>query len=344
MVLKIGVVGFGKMGRIRKATLDARSDARVVALADPYADMSDQPGMIRHTDWEKLLEEDIDAVVISCTNELIPTVAVAALAKGLHVFCEKPPGRNPQDVYRIREAAQQHPELMVKFGFNHRYHESVEQARRLVSSQSLGKILWMRGVYGKAGGPEFDKNWRNVPSRSGGGILLDQGIHMIDLFHDFCGTFSEVKSFVTSQYWNIPVEDNAFALLRNDQGQVGVIHSSATQWRHTFRLEIFLEKGFLTLEGILSSTMSYGKETLIVARNTMDENGYPLPNPEEVISFFADDRSWEKEMTEFVTCALAGEPVRIGTVQQAVDAMETVFAIYGADNSWTQSDESEQSA
>lgn len=332
--LRIGIIGFGKMGRIRKRTIDARDDAVAVAACDPFADMSDVTDMATYRDWHELLEHDLDAVVISCTNDLIPDIAVAALNKGYHVFAEKPPGRNVADVNRIREAALNQPGKKLKFGFNHRYHDSVVDAKNLVQSGRLGRVLWMRGVYGKAGGPGYDKNWRNDPTKSGGGILLDQGIHMLDLFHNFCGTFDEVSGFVGRQFWQVPVEDNAFAMMRNRDGQVAMIHSSATQWRHTFRLEIYLEKGFLRLEGILSSTMTYGKESLVIARCQYDADGYAMPNPEETITYYDTDLSWEREMDEFVTCVNERQPVRIGTIDDAMAAMGAVYAIYESDPSW----------
>ena len=332
--IRVGIIGYGKMGRIRERTIHETDGAVVTAICDPHADLSKVAHAETFQNWRDLLNTDIDAVVVSCTNDLIPSIAVAALERDLHVFCEKPPGRNVKDVETIAAATRAKDKLRLKFGFNHRYHESVEDARRFIRSGRMGDILWMRGVYGKAGGPEFDKNWRNDPAKSGGGILLDQGIHMIDLMHDFCGEFDEVKSFIGRQYWNVPVEDNAFALMRNNNGQVAMLHSSATQWRHTFRLEIYLEKGLLSLTGILSSTMTYGKESLVVARNQLDDNGYPLPNPEETVSYYEDDRSWDKEMAEFLGAVRDDKPISIGTIDQAIAAMKAVHSIYAADPSW----------
>lgn len=332
--LRVGIIGFGKMGQIRKRTIDARSDAVVVAACDPFADMSGVPGMAAYTDWRDLLKHDLDAVVVSCTNDLIPEIAIAALNSGRHVFCEKPPGRNLADVAGIRDAALANPDQKLKFGFNHRFHDSVVDAQNLVQGGRMGRVLWMRGVYGKAGGPAYDKNWRNDPEKSGGGILLDQGIHMIDLFHNFCGEFDDVRGLIGRQFWDVPVEDNAFAMMRNRHGQVAMLHSSATQWRHTFRLEIYLEKGFLRLEGILSSTMTYGKESLVIARNHYDDNGYPMPNPEETITYYDTDHSWEREMDEFVTCVRERKPVNVGTIDDAMAAMRAVYAIYESDDTW----------
>jgi predicted dehydrogenase len=329
--IRVGVVGYGKMGRIRCDSIRSRSDADLVAVFDPFADFSDIPDISQFSDWESFLLNDLDAVIISCTNDLIPDFAIEALSRGLHVFCEKPPGRSLPDVVRIQAATKLNPAQKLKFGFNHRYHQSVEDAYSYVESGRLGRLLWMRGTYGKAGGAGFAANWRNDPKKSGGGILLDQGIHMLDLFHVFAGEFEEVKSFIGNQFWDVAVEDNAFAILRNDEGQVCMLHSSATQWKHTFRLEICLEKGFLALNGILSSTMTYGRESLTISRCNVDDSGHPIPNPEESISFYDHDLSWEREMEEFISSIREDLPIRIGTIEHATAAMRAVERIYKAD-------------
>ena len=200
---------------------------------------------------------------------------------------EKPPGRNKEDVEMMLKAQSDNPDTKLKFGFNHRYHSAILDAKALVDKGRLGQVMWLRGIYGKGGGPSYDQNWRNQKDASGGGILIDQGIHMVDLFRLFCGDFNDVKSFIGKAYWPVEVEDNAFVMMRNNKGQVGMLHSSATQWRYKFLLDIYLEKGYITVSGILSSTRNYGTETLKIARCVYDEKGYPLPNPEESITYFA---------------------------------------------------------
>ncbi len=193
--------------------------------------------------------------------------------------------------------------------------------------------MWMRGVYGKAGGQGYDCNWRNDIELSGGGILIDQGIHMLDLFRFFCGEYDEVKSFVGNSYWKVGVEDNVFALLRNSKtAQTAMIHSSATQWRHKFLLEIYMEKGYLEIDGILSSTRTYGRETLKTARCVLDDNKYPLPNPQENMTYYDNDNSWRDEINEFVDCIVANKPINNGGIDDAVKTMELVQRIYCDDN------------
>ena len=124
----------------------------------------------------------------------------------------------------------------------------------------------MNGVHGKSGGNDFESIWRSNREWAGGGILLDQGIHMADLFLFFAGKFREVKSFVTTSFWNIPVEDNACALLRTAENQVAMLHASSTHWKNRYTLEICLENGCITLKGDLTTAGDYGpRETLIVS-------------------------------------------------------------------------------
>jgi len=336
MTLRVGIVGLGNMGLIRKRVLDESHHTQVVAVCDPT--LEDQAGregdLLQTTDYREVLEQDLDVLVACTPNNVTAEVVVAALERDLHVFCEKPPGRDLRDTRAILDAAIRKPKLKVKFGFNHRYHESVIQAHTLVQSCRLGKLLWMRGVYGKSGGIGFEKGWRSDREVAGGGILLDQGIHMLDLFRLFGGEFDEVHSMVTNSFWPIEIEDNAFALLRNRENVVAVLHSSSTHWKHTFLLDICLAEGHLTLEGILSSTGSYGPETLIVARRQFEDEAYALGKPRQEIIYFDTDRSWEREIGEFIDCILQDKPIEVGTVHDAWKTMELVYMIYAADESW----------
>ena len=259
-------------------------------------------------------------------------MAVAALDAGLHVFCEKPPGRNVADVERIMAAEARNRGLVLKVGFNHRYHFAVMEAKRIVSGGEYGRILWMRGVYGKALGTTAPlDDWRSDLSLSGGGILLDQGIHMLDLFRYFGGEFSEIKSMCANMMGDNAVEDNAFALLRAENGLIAMLHSSATQWKHRFTLEIFLEEGYVIIDGMPSSTRSYRDEWLIQAHRT---GGYAIGNPPERAVFCNTDPSWESELEEFVSCIREAKPVRHGSSRDAYETMRLVFGVYDADESF----------
>lgn len=335
-VLKVGIVGLGKMGRIRAAELAKDPRVRMTIGADPDPNQFGAfPGVHCTQDYREVIYSDVDIVFVCTPNRFTANVVIDALDAGKHVFAEKPPGRSVEDIEAVVEAEKRNPGLKLKFGFNHRYHAGIQEAKRIVDSGRLGRILWLRGIYGKAGGPEFKGTWRSRRDVAGGGILLDQGIHMLDLFRFFSGDFDEVKSMVTTAFWDVDVEDNAFALLRDSSGRVAMIHSSATQWKHRFNFEIFMSEGYVSVNGILSSTRSYGDETITVARNSFDP-GAPLGKPREEIIYFDKDPSWELEVTEFINCVVRDEQVLHGNSADALAAMKLVYAIYNADSNWAE--------
>jgi len=203
------------------------------------------------------------------------------------------------------------------------------EAKKIIDSGKMGKLLWMRGVYGKAGSIDYDKNWRNFQKYSGGGILIDQGIHMLDLMRYFSGEkFNKINSYITTSYWNIDVEDNAFVLMQSDNNIIASMHSSATQWKHKFLLEMCFEEGYLNLDGILSGTRSYAPEQLIIGRREFEDITFAMGKPKETIVSFENDDSWNLEVEEFVN-AINGEGEIIeGTLQDAFDTLSLVQKVY----------------
>lgn len=324
------------MGQVRAGAIAENPSLALVAVCDPTPPVAPPPSCLLVSDYESLLALDLDAVFVATPNAFAPRIVIDALDLGRHVFCEKPPGRTVDDVVWIREAEARNRGRKLQFGFNHRYHSAVQEAKALVDGGRYGDVLWMRGVYGKSGGRDFERSWRNDKDLSGGGVLLDQGIHMIDLFRLFAGDFTDVCSFVNRAFWNIELEDNAFALLRNARSQVAMLHSSATHWKHRFSLEIFLSAGYIVINGILSQTRSYGRETLIVARRQQAEEGTGLGNPREETTYFDRDVSWALEVEDFVKCIQQDLPVTTGSSSGALAAMQLVHKIYDADPTWRQ--------
>jgi predicted dehydrogenase len=332
--LRIGIVGLGKMGGIRAATIRQRHDTILHCGADPNPPPTGFDDVRVLGDYRDVVDSDVDAVFVCTPNRFIPDVAVAALDAGKHVFCEKPPGLDLRDVERIMEAERRNPGLVLKVGFNHRYHYGIMEAKKIVDSGKYGEILWVRGIYGKAESGSGPNPWRENPALVGGGILLDQGIHMLDLFRYFCGEFSEIKSMCTRAFWNTPLEDNAFALLRTERGRIAMLHSSLTQWKHRFTLEIFLHDGYVIVDGMPSSTRSYRDEWIIQGRR---HTGYAIGNPPEERTFCNTNPSWDSELNEFVECIRNGTPVRHGSSRDAYETMRLVFGIYDADEGFQSS-------
>ncbi|MEJ8574212.1 Gfo/Idh/MocA family oxidoreductase [Microbaculum marinum] len=330
--LRAAIVGMGKVGRIRAGVLAARRDVALVAAADVAPEAAAAlPGLRFETDYRRIVDSsDVDVVFVSTTNRPAAEIVCAALEHGKHVFCEKPPGRSIGDVERIAAIEANRPDLKLQFGFNHRYHGAVMEAKKLVDSGTYGRILWARGIYGKSGGADFERIWRSDPEEAGGGILLDQGIHMLDLFCHFMGDFTDVQSFVETMHWNIPLEDNAFALLRTEDRRVAMLHSSATHWRHRFSLEIALNDGYVNLAGILSPSRTYGEETLTHCRKDLTIHSKDAAERQSNTMIFDKDESWTLETGAFLEAVATGGPVRSGTSADALRAMTLVSRIYEA--------------
>ena len=326
---KVGIVGLGKVGTKRARHIQEHPDLELQAVCDVDPERASVfPDHSFYTDFRQLVQDDLDIVFVCTYNHVSPDVVVQALNSGKHVFCEKPPGRCVADVERIMAAERANPGMKLKFGFNHRYHYAIMEAKTMVESGRFGEILWMRGVYGKCGGIQFENAWRNDLNIAGGGILLDQGIHMLDLLRYFCGDFTEVQSVITTSFWDIPVEDNAFAILRNERNQVAMLHSSATQWKHRFVLEICLQGGYINVNGLLTSTRSYGDESLTFARRQFEDESFAFGRPREETIFFDRDDSWALEIAEFARVIREGKPVDSGNSEDALRVMQLIEQIY----------------
>ena len=336
-MIKIGIAGFGIVGQKRKTCLDNNPNYNLIAVCDKKLDNSTliDDHVRCYTDYNDLLNEDLDAVLVCMSNDMASEVTKKGLEKGCHVFCEKPPARTVKEVQDVVDCERKNPSLKLMYGFNHRYHDSVQEALNILKSGELGSVINIRGIYGKAKLITFNQpDWRTKRELSGGGVLLDQGIHMVDLIRLFGGDFHDVHSFVSNSHWGYDVEDNAYAIMRSKDGVVAMLNSSATQWRHRFHLEINLEKGSLILGGLLTGTKSYGSETLIVVKADPD---FDLGDPKEHTIRYNKDNSWDKEMELFAKYILQDERVDSGSSNDALETMKLVYRIYYNDMKWRNS-------
>ena len=332
--LKVGIAGYGVVGKRRRDCVEKNPNLELIAVCDQVfsEDASKSDGIRTYKSYKELLTENLDILIVCLTNDIASEVTIAGLEVGLHVFCEKPPGRNVSDITRVINIEKNKPNLKLMYGFNHRYHDSVQEALKLVHSGEMGKVINLRGVYGKAKLITFNQpDWRTQREISGGGVLLDQGIHMVDLMRLFGGEFKEVNSFISNGHWGYNVEDNAYALMRTNDGIVAMLNSSATQWRHRFHLDINLEKGSVILGGILSGTKSYGAETLTVVKADPDND---MGDPMERITRYNKDHSWATEIDQFIDCIMNNKKIINGNSDDALQTMKLVFKIYYADPSW----------
>jgi predicted dehydrogenase len=332
--LKVGIAGYGIVGKRREQCINNHPNARLVAVCDQSFKKTDYvvDNICHYQDYRDLLNHDLDVLLVSLPNEIAPEVTIAGLKKGLHTFCEKPPGKDVQDIESVIKIEQKNPQLKLMYGFNHRYHESVKEALEIIKSGSLGSIINMKGVYGKSKLITFNQpGWRIHRDIAGGGVLLDQGIHMVDLMRLFAGEFKEVYSFISNSHWKYDVEDNAYGLMKSSNGVVAMIHSSATQWRHRFNLDINLQGGNIILGGILSGTKSYGSETLtIITADPENDRG----DPKENIIKYNKDPSWSDEIKSFIDAIINNKPIKNGSSLDALETMKLVYRIYYEDVAW----------
>ncbi|MFH2201707.1 MAG: Gfo/Idh/MocA family oxidoreductase [Elusimicrobiota bacterium] len=330
--LRVGIAGYGVVGKRRRLFVDTHPNLKTVAVCDQkFTGTGRLPDGTRHyRHYRQLLQRDLDILFVCLPNYLAADATIAGLERGLHVFCEKPPGRTVSDILAVRAAEKKHPKLKLKYGFNHRYHYSVRDALKICRRRELGELVNMRGVYGKSKIIPFSGGWRAHRKYAGGGILLDQGIHMIDIMRLFAGDFIAAKSYVSNSYWHHDVEDNAYALLRDRKGRVAMLHSTATQWAHRFDLEVAFQEGYFRLQGILSGSKSYGQERLIIGRRDESDSG---ASREETITYLQDD-SWRDEIYEFAGAVINNKRIQSGSSADALAVMRTVYRIYNSDEEW----------
>lgn len=330
-MLKIGIIGFGKMGKIRAKAIESCGRGIIKYVFDNDKSTNCENYDIADNIDVIINDTEIDAVFICTPNFVNRPLTIQALKAGKHVFCEKPPAFNAAEVEEIRKVEDQSGKKLM-YGFNHRHHESIVHMKRLIDSKEFGRLLWMRGRYGKSVDKNFYDNWRSKKELAGGGILLDQGIHMLDLFLYLGGDFDEVHAFVSNLYWNLEVEDNVFAIYRSSEsGVVASLHSTMTQWRHLFSLEIFLEKGYMVLNGLKTSSGTYGDEKLSIAKNRTTAPAATWEDEEHIT--YHTDKSWEKEVTHFFNSIEHNSPIEIGNSGEALKLMKMIDKTYAGDGS-----------
>ncbi len=320
--MNIGIIGCGAVGRRRAQHL---AGGRLIHCADTdlsrarhVASLS--PGCLAGSDWRELLARaNIDAVIVATPQDSQVAIARAAISAGIHVLVEKPAARHVDELLGLPQLAAKH-DVRVRVGFNHRYHRAFQQARRLVDSGILGPLLFVRGRYGHGGRLGLAGEWRAQPQRSGGGELIDQGVHLIDLARWFLGEFAEVNGFAHTYFWDMPVDDNAFMVLKTATKQVAFLHVSCTEWKNTFSWELYGRDGKLQVDGLGGS---YGVERLSLYKN-LPEMGPPETT---IWEYPMADNSWETEMTEFLEDIRGGREPSAG-LPDAIAALAVVAKIY----------------
>ncbi len=324
--MNVAIVGCGLIGRKRALALS--SEDKLMACCDTNLESAKKFGKefdcIFFDDYKKLLNEtDCDVIVVSVVNKYAKEIIIAALRNGKNVIAEKPLGRNLEEAREIvgsKSSVSSKQYVVLKTGFNHRFHPAIWQAKQMAVEGKIGKIFNIRARYGHGGRAGMEKEWRASKDLCGGGELLDQGVHVIDLIRWFGGEVKEVFGKVETKFWKMEVEDNAYAILKTDNDITASLHVSWTNWKNIFSFEIFGTDGYLKIEGLGGS---YGPEVLEFGRRKK-EGGKPEI---ELLEFPSEDVSWKKEWEEFKK-AIGENREPIGSGLDGLKANEVVEAIY----------------
>jgi predicted dehydrogenase len=322
--MRVAIIGAGLQGTRRAQALQAMRDAELVVItarelraAEPLAA---RMGCAAGAGWDQAVRRrDVDVVVICTPPDLHAPIALAALGEGKHVLCEKPLARTVAEGEAMVAAAAKRG-LMLKCGFNHRHHPAIAAAKQHLDQGTIGRAVFLRAAYGICGRPGYEKEWRADPAVVSGGHLMEQGIHVIDLFRWFLGELQDVTAVVQTCYWPIaPLEDNAFVTCRGADGTPASLHSSLTQWKNLFRFEVYGEDGYVAVEGLGGG---YGTEKLMAGQTT-----FHRPFACNVTEFRGGDVSWQEEWKVFTEAIMTGK-APIGDGRDGVQALRVVFAAY----------------
>jgi predicted dehydrogenase len=256
---------------------------------------------------------------VATINNVLAEIALGAIQAGKHVLVEKPAARFADELTPLIAAAATRG-VQVRVGFNHRYHPALQQAHAILESGALGELMFVRGRYGHGGRVGYDKEWRADPALSGGGELIDQGVHLIDLARWFLGDFSSVTGTAHTYYWQMPVDDNGFLLLQTPQRQTAFLHVSCTEWKNLFSFEIYGRDAKLHIEGLGGS---YGLERLAYYK-MLPQMGPPETT---IWEYPMGDISWHLEFAEFLEDIRLGRTPAAG-LADALAALRIVEQIY----------------
>lgn len=322
--MNFAIVGCGLIGQKRAKCLGSHRLVVVVDVDEKRAEAmaKNYPGTAPSSNWQEAVQrKDVDAVFVCTPHHLLAPIARAAVEAGKHVLVEKPGGRTRGELLPLLEASRRKG-VTVKVGFNHRFHPAMLRLRDYVDKGALGDLMFLRARYGHGGRVGYEKEWRAVPEISGGGELLDQGMHLIDLAGWVLGDFAHVDGFIHTYFWDMPVDDNAFMMLRTPQDQIAWLHVSWTEWKNMFSLELYGKIGKLHWEGLGGS---YGPERL-----TYYKMSPQMGPPETVVHEFpGPDASWEREFQDFLE-SMEHHRRPCGDLGDALKALAVVDHLYGA--------------
>ena len=320
--MKVAIIGAGLIGRKRAAALPKNVQIKTICDLNENLGkkLAEEMGASYEKNYKNIInDKEIEAIIIATTNNALAPIGIEAIKNGKHILLEKPGARTPQEFKKIIMAHKENP-VVVRIGYNHRYHQALLKAKEITASKKYGKIMFIRAKYGHGARLGYGKEWRFEPKVAGGGELLDQGCHLIDLANFYVGEMKTAIGFTEKMFWSKKLEDNAFFILKNKKNQIAHLSASCTEWKNIFVFEIMLEKAKIQINGL---GRSYGKESV-----TLYEMKPEMGPPDiKEINFPEEDTSWRIENKEFFS-AIHKRDYSDKKLQEGYYAIKTVFDIY----------------
>jgi predicted dehydrogenase len=320
--MKAAVIGCGLIGKKRASALP--DYVELVGCFDEVASVAVNFATEFKTHHFKSVAElldnqELDFVIVATRHDSLHSLAIAALNVGKHVFIEKPGAINYLEFKKVCEVARSN-KLKVHVGYNHRHHPALKKAYEMLSNGSIGEVMFLRGRYGHGGRLGYEKEWRADKLKSGGGELIDQGTHLIDLSISFLGELQLDYAATPNYFWDMEVEDNVFMSLKNKSGNVAFLQASCTEWKNMFSMEIYGQTGKIEISGL---GRSYGLETLTFHK-MLPKMGPPVT---ETWNFPDPDDSWAIEMGEFTDDLLTGSS-KSDNLESSLEVLRVISEIY----------------
>lgn len=325
MNYRVGIIGCGLMGHKRAAALESFSSSKLVKVCDTNPDKAKELAAKYSCEFtadsrEVTRDKNIDLVIVSVVNSALAGLTIDSLKNSKHVLVEKPAAVSPDELAKVIKAYESlGRKFKIKVGFNHRFHPAVCKAKEIISTGNLGEVMFIRARYGHGGRPGYDKEWRAHRKTAGGGELLDQGSHLIDLSRYFMAEVEEAAGYFGSFFWDMEVEDNCFLLLKTKKGQIAQLHASWSQWKNAFAMEIFCRNAQIDINGLGGS---YGRETLTFYRMKPE-----MGVPDKFVYGWDKDTSWLGEYTDFIN-SIEGNHEPNGSIYDAYESLKLVYKIY----------------
>lgn len=317
--MRIAIIGAGVIGERRALAMPKLSKVGAVVDIDqdkawslaqkvqakPYSSVS-----------AMLNGESINAAIVATVNAAIVPAAQACLDRGIPVLLEKPAARAHSELFSLKNPKK----VPIKIGFNHRFHPAYEDLLLELTRNPQDPIMYIRARYGNGARLGFDSEWRSKVDIAGGGEMMDQGVHVLDLANRLLPELEVQVGYSRTQYWKMPVDDNTWGILSTPEHQTFSFHVSSSEWKNEFQFDVYTRQRKYTWQGL---GRSYGPESLTIYK-MKPEMGPPEIERRE---YPAEDLSWLKENRNFVE-TIKGEAQANGDIEDALRALNQVEQIY----------------